>query len=49
MMMPFLVDSGIQLENLGLLVIGGGVITGLIGVVLGGWLIKKVMHSKSYC
>lgn len=41
MMMPFLVDSGIQLENLGLLVIGGGVITGLIGVVLGGWLIKK--------
>ncbi|EPO5780381.1 MFS transporter [Vibrio harveyi] len=41
MMMPFLVDSGIQLENLGLLVAGGGVITGLIGVVLGGWLIKK--------
>ncbi|CAH1565698.1 MFS transporter [Vibrio rotiferianus] len=41
MMMPFLVDSGIQLESLGLLVAGGGVITGLIGVVLGGWLIKK--------
>lgn len=42
MMMPFLVDSGIQLESLGLLVAGGGVITGLIGVVLGGWLIKKI-------
>lgn len=41
MMMPFLVDSGIELESLGLLVAGGGVITGLIGVVLGGWLIKK--------
>lgn len=41
MMMPFLVDSGIQLESLGLLVAGGGVITGLLGVVLGGWLIKK--------
>lgn len=46
MMMPFLVDSGIQLESLGLLVASGGVVTGLIGVVLGGWLIKK-SHARN--
>ena len=34
MMMPFLVDSGIQLESLGIVVAGGGALTGLSGVVV---------------
>ncbi|WED23346.1 MFS transporter [Vibrio sp. JC009] len=41
MMMPFLVDQGINLADLGLLVAGGGVITGLAGVGIGGWAVKR--------
>ena len=46
MMMPFLIDKGIELESLGLLVAGGGVVTGLIGVALGGYLLKKIKAVK---
>lgn len=42
MMMPFLYDQGIELEALGLLVAGGGIITAFIGIGLSGWLMKKV-------
>ncbi|GIB55620.1 MFS transporter [Vibrio cholerae] len=42
MMMPFLYDHGVELEALGLLVAGGGIITAFIGIGLSGWLMKKV-------
>ncbi len=47
MMMPFLFDQGISLENLGVLVAGGGVITGVAGALLGGWLVKQFSAVKS--
>lgn len=47
MMMPFLYDQGLSLANLGLLVAGGGVLTGLVGVAFGGWLVKQVSAIKA--
>lgn len=42
MMMPFLFDQSISLVKLGLLVAGGGVVTGLVGAVSeDGWLIRS--------
>ncbi len=46
MMMPFLYEKGINLENLGLLVAGGGALTGFIGVGLSGWAIKHITAIK---
>ncbi|WP_413282431.1 MFS transporter [Vibrio sp. MA40-2] len=47
MMMPFLFDQGVSLESLGLLVAGGGVVTGVSGALLGGWLVKQISATKS--
>ncbi|MPY21555.1 MFS transporter [Shewanella sp. YLB-07] len=51
MMMPFLYDRGINLENLGLLTAGGGAITGFIGIAFSGWIIKHISAIKmvTYC
>ncbi|ENM5724754.1 MFS transporter [Vibrio mimicus] len=42
MMMPFMYDQGLTLENLGLLVAGGGIVTAIIGIGFSGWLMKHV-------
>ena len=41
MMMPFLIDQGLSLSDLGLIAAGGGAPVGLIGVVVGGLLVHK--------
>lgn len=42
MMMPYLFDKGLQLTDLGVLAAGGGAITGLIGVLVSGVLMKRL-------
>ncbi|MDN3612372.1 MFS transporter [Vibrio ostreicida] len=46
MMMPFLSDKGIALEDLGLLAAGGGALTGLVGIAFSGWLLNRVSAPK---
>lgn len=46
MMMPFLYEKGISLENMGLLVAGGGALTGFIGVALSAWAMKHINAMK---
>ncbi|MBX2809610.1 MAG: MFS transporter [Cellvibrionaceae bacterium] len=41
MMMPFFIDRGLPLADLGLIAAGGGVPAGLVGVVVGGLLVRK--------
>lgn len=49
MMMPFLVDQHIDLAQLGLLVAGGGVVTGVLGALLGGWITRNISAYSSLC
>lgn len=49
MMMPFLVDHNIELTHLGLLVAGGGIITGCLGALLGGWITRRISAYSSLC
>ncbi len=42
MMMPFLVDKGLALSDIGLLAAGGGAPAALVGVFFGGLLLRKV-------
>ncbi len=46
MMMPFLYEKGISLENMGLLIAGGGALTGFIGVAVSGWAMKHINAMK---
>ena len=47
MIQPFLIDQKMSLESLGVLAAGGGLIGGIIGVSLGGLLVKKFDAFKS--
>ncbi|MDP2558534.1 MFS transporter [Photobacterium damselae subsp. piscicida] len=42
MLMPYLIDQGLQLTDLGLLAAGGGAITGLFGVLVSAVLMKRL-------
>lgn len=47
MMQPFLVDQEMSLESLGILAAGGGLIGGIVGVFIGGLLVKILGDFKS--
>lgn len=47
MMMPYLIDKGINLAELGILAASGGALAGLIGVVIGGPLVRYLGASIS--
>ncbi|MBJ7538953.1 MFS transporter [Marinomonas transparens] len=47
MMMPFMVDQNIQLSDIGLLAAGGGAPASILGVLLGGVLVRKVGAWRS--
>lgn len=42
MLMPYLIDQGLQLTDLGLLAAGGGALTGLFGVLVSAVLMKRL-------
>lgn len=42
MMMPFMIDRGIDLSSLGLITAGGGAPASIIGVLVSGWVISKI-------
>ncbi|MDO6525087.1 hypothetical protein Q4519_05270 [Motilimonas sp. 1_MG-2023] len=45
MLMPYLIDQGLQLTDLGLLAAGGGALTGLFGVLVSAVLMKRLSPS----
>jgi len=46
MITPFLIDQKMDLESLGILAAGGGIISGVTGMLLGGLLVKKLSATK---
>lgn len=47
MMMPYLIDKGINLADLGILAASGGAFAGLIGVLIGGPLVRYLGAANS--
>ena len=42
MLMPFMIDQGLELKSLGILAVGGGAVASLAGVLAGGVLLQRI-------